>query len=70
MNNRSPMIGSGSDLLNKHRDQPGIEYWYQDSGVIVLRFASDNRVADKQFLQMRVSASRQRVIRLLESLGW
>jgi hypothetical protein len=70
LNNRSPTTGSGTDLLNEHRNQPGIEYWYQDSGVIILRFDSDGRVADKEFLQMRVSTSRQRVIRLLERIGW
>src|SRR5438105_2704121 len=32
LNNRSPTMGFGTDLLNEHRDQPGIEYWYQDSG--------------------------------------
>lgn len=69
LNNRSPTIGSGTDLLNEHRDQPRIEYWYQDCGIIVLRFDSD-KVADKQFLQMRVSTPRQRVIRLRELIGW
>jgi hypothetical protein len=70
LNNRSPTTGSGTDLLNEHRDQPGIEYWYQDGGVIILRFDSDGRLADTQFLQMRVSTSRQRVIRLRERIGW
>jgi hypothetical protein len=70
MDNRSPTAGFGNDLLNEHRDQPGIEYWFQDTGVIILRFDSDNRIADKQFLTMRVSTSRQRVIRLMERYGW
>jgi hypothetical protein len=69
LNNRSPTTGSGTDLLNGHRNEPGIEYWYQDSGVIILRFDSDGRVADKQFLQMRVSTARQWVIRMRERLG-
>ena len=70
LNNRSPTIGSGTDLLNEHRNQPGIEYWYQDSGVIIVRFDSEDRVADKQFLRVSVSTSRQRVARLLERFGW
>jgi hypothetical protein len=70
MDNRSPVVGHGVDLDNGYRDQPGIKYWYQDSGIIVLRFDSDNLVADKQFLQMRVSTSRQKIIRLLERIGW
>jgi len=69
LNNRSPTTGSGTDLLNEHRNDPGIEYWYQDSGVIILRFDSDGRVADKQFLQMDVSTARQWVIRMRERLG-
>jgi hypothetical protein len=70
MDNRNPVMGPGVDLLNKHRDQPGITYWYQDTGIIVLRFDTDNLVADKQFLQMRVSTSRQRITRLRERIGW
>jgi hypothetical protein len=70
MDNRSPVMGPGVDLLNEHQNQPGIEYWYQDSGVIILRFDSDDRVADKQFLQIRVSSARQRVVRLWERIGW
>jgi hypothetical protein len=45
------------------------EYWYQDSGVIIVRFDSQDLVPDKQFLQMRVSTSHQRVVRLLERIG-
>jgi hypothetical protein len=70
LNNRSPTTGYGTDLLNEHRNQPGIEYWYQDSGIIILRFDSEDRVADQQFLQVRVSTSRQSVNRLFERLGW
>ena len=70
MDNRSPVEGLGVDLVNEHRDQPGIKYWYQDSGIIVLRFDSDKLVADKQFLGMRVSTVRQRFIRLGELIGW
>ena len=70
-NNRSPTHGAGNDLLNEQRDLPGIEYWYQDSGVIILRFDSDKLVADKQFLnKMRVSTSRQRIVRLWERIRW
>jgi hypothetical protein len=69
LNNRSPTTGPGTDLLNGHRNEPRIEYWYQDSGIIILRFDSDGRVADKQFLQMRVSTARQWVIRMRERLG-
>jgi hypothetical protein len=70
LDNRSPTIGAGTDLLNEHRHQPGIAYWYQDSGVIVLRFDAEGRVADQQFLQVRVSTARQRLRRLLERIGW
>jgi hypothetical protein len=75
LNNRSPTIGSGSDLLNLQWVngqwvQPRIKYWYQDSGIIIVRFDDDDRIADKQFLTMRVSTSRQMVIRFLERIGW
>jgi hypothetical protein len=70
MNNRSPVNVAGSDLNNGQRGVPGIRYWYQDSGIIILRFDADNRVMEKQFQQVRVSTSRQRVNRLLERLGW
>jgi hypothetical protein len=75
LNNRSPTIGSGSDLLNLQWlngqwVQPRIKYWYQDSGIIIVRFDADDRVADKQFLTVRVSTSRQMVIRLRERMGW
>jgi hypothetical protein len=70
LNNRSPTTGSGTDLLNGQRAQPGIKYWYKDSGIIILRFDADSRVADKEFLQVRVSTSRQMIIRLLERMGW
>lgn len=70
MNNRSPTIGSGTDLLNSRRNQPGIEYWYRDSGIIIVRFDSDKMVADKQFLQVQVTTSRQWIIRLRDRFGW
>jgi hypothetical protein len=70
LNNRSPTIGSGTDLLNEHSNLPGIEYWYEDSGVIIVQFDAEGRVADKQFLGMRVSTSHQRIVRLLEGVGW
>jgi hypothetical protein len=70
LNNRSPTLGSGTDLLNGQRSQPGIRYWYQDSGVIIVCFDPDGRLADKQFLQVRVSTLRQQVNRLLERVGW
>jgi hypothetical protein len=75
LNNRSPALGSGSDLLNEQwRNgewvRPRIKYWYQDSGIIIVRFDADDRVADKQFLTVRVSTSRQLVVRLLERFGW
>jgi hypothetical protein len=70
LDNRSPAAGYGPDLLNEHRNQPGIEYWYQDTGVIILRFDADDRLADQQFLQVRVSTARQKVIRFLERTGW
>ena len=70
MDNRSPVNVAGSDLDNGQRGVPGIRYWYQDSGIIVLRFDADNRVMDKQFQRVRVSTSRQRVNRLLERIGW
>jgi hypothetical protein len=68
LNNRSPTTGSGTDLLNS--GLPGIEYWYQDSGVIIVRFDSEGRVADKEFLKMRVSTLHQRLMRLRERIGW
>jgi hypothetical protein len=70
MNNRSPVNVAGSDLNNGQRSVPGIRYWYQDSGILILRFDAENRVMDKQFQQVRVSTSRQMVIRLLERVGW
>ncbi len=69
LNNRSPKIGSGNDLLNEQSNQPGIEYWYEDSGVILVRFDSEGRVADKQFLEMRVSTFQQRIARSQEGVG-
>jgi hypothetical protein len=50
VDNRSPAFGPGSDLINGKRGVPGIRYWYQDSGIIIVEFDADNRVADKQFL--------------------
>jgi hypothetical protein len=70
LNNRSPTVGAGSDLLNGQRNQPGIEYWYQDSGVIIVRFDADDRVADRQFLQVRESTASQVVRRWLGRFGW
>jgi hypothetical protein len=70
LNNRSPTIAAGSDLLNERQNQPGIKYWYQDSGVIILRFDADGRVAEKQLLQVHVSTLRQTINRLLEMIGW
>jgi hypothetical protein len=70
MNNRSPFAVDGPDLLNERRHLSGIEYWYQDSGVIVLRFDADGRVAEKQFLGLRVSTVGQHVNRLRERIGW
>jgi hypothetical protein len=75
LNNRSPTIGTGSDLLNEQWlngqwVRPWIKYWYQDNGIIIVRFDDDDRVADKQFLTVLVSTSRQMVIRLLERIGW
>jgi hypothetical protein len=70
LDNRTPVMAAGTDLLNEHSGLPGIEYWYSDAGVIILRFDAEGRVADKQFLQIRVSTARQRVNRLLERFGW
>lgn len=69
LNNRTPRIPVGDDLLNEQRHLPGIEYWYSDRGVLILRFGSDNRVAGKQFLRITVSTPRQWVYRVLEPLG-
>jgi hypothetical protein len=69
LNNRSPVMGPGEDLLNEHRDQPGIEYWYEDSGIVVVRFDAEDRVAGQQFLSVRESALRQRFHRLRQWLG-
>jgi hypothetical protein len=70
MNNRTPESGPGADLVNGHPGDPRVAYWFQDGGAIVVRFGADDRVADKQFLHIRVSTSRQRVIRLGEWVGW
>jgi hypothetical protein len=70
LNNRSLTVGSGPDLLNEHRNEPGITYWYDDSGVIILQFDSEGAVANKQFLEIRVSTKRQQIIRWLERIGW
>jgi hypothetical protein len=70
MDNRSPTTGLGSDLDNGQRTNPGIRYWYQDSGIIIVQFDADDRLMDKQFEGVRVSTVRQRVNRLLERFGW
>jgi hypothetical protein len=70
LDNRSPVSGPGEDLLNGHRDEPGITYWYQDTGIVVVRFDADDRVADTQFLTVRESTLRQRFHRLRGWLGW
>jgi len=69
LDNRTPEVWSGTeDLLNDH--QPGIEYWYSDNGVIVVRFDSGGRVADKQLLGISVSTVRQTFIRVREWMKW
>ena len=70
LNNRSPSQGPGIDLLNQQRDLSGIEYWYQDSGIVIVRFDGDNQVAAKQFLSVEVSTVHQKVNRIREWLGW
>jgi hypothetical protein len=70
LDNRSPVMGPGEDLLNERRDEPGIKYWYEDSGIVVVRFDSDDRVADTEFLTVRESTARQRYNRFREWLGW
>ena len=70
LDNRSPVIGTGTDLLNEYSHLPGIEYWYSDNGVIIVRFDSGGRVADKQLLGISVSTARQTIIRVREWMGW
>ncbi|HVC99229.1 MAG TPA: hypothetical protein VND64_36530 [Pirellulales bacterium] len=70
LNNRSPVMGPGVDLVNEFRDQPGIRYWYQDSGIVVIRFDSDNRIADKLFLSVTESTLSQKLRRFFERYGW
>ena len=70
LDNRSPVVGTGTDLLNEYSHLPGIEYWYSDNGVIVVRFDSGGRVADKQLLGISVSTAHQKFIRLWEWMEW
>ncbi len=70
LDNRSPRVGTGTDLLNEYSHLPGIEYWYSDNGVIIVRFDSGGRVADKQLLGMPVSTARQTFIRVREWVVW
>ena len=69
LNNRSVLFAAGNDLINGSRLQPDIEYWYQDSGILILSFEANGRVADKQLLRVDVSTWRQWVNRLIERLG-
>lgn len=69
LNNRSPRIGQGSDLLNgTNREE--VEYWYQDSGVIIIDFDDKGRVVDKEFLHIDVSTVRQGIARTLQRYGF
>ena len=70
LDNRSPTVGKGTDLLNEYSYLPGIEYWYSDNGVIIVRFDSAGQVADKQLLGMSVSTARQTFIRVREWIAW
>jgi HAMP domain-containing protein len=70
LDNRSPKRGTGTDLLNKNSHLPGIEYWYSDNGVIIVRFDSGGQVADKELLGMTVSTARQTLIRVGEWMAW
>jgi hypothetical protein len=70
LDNRSPNVGTGTDLLNEHSHLAGIEYWYSDNGVIIVRFDSGGLVADKQLLGMTVSTARQKLIRVQEWMAW
>jgi HAMP domain-containing protein len=33
LDNRSPVVGKGTDLLNEYSHLPGIEYWYSDNRI-------------------------------------
>lgn len=70
LDNRSPVGGPGEDLLNGRRAEPGVAYWYADTGVIILRFDAEDRVAGTQFLRVRESTVRQALRRLPARLGW
>jgi hypothetical protein len=64
LDNRSPVEITGNNLRNDRR--PGVAYWYSDNGAIVVRFDSENRVADKELLGIRVSTVRHTLIRAQE----
>jgi hypothetical protein len=70
MDNRTCFMGPGEDLLNENREQPGIKYWYHDTGIVVVRFDDDDCVAAKQFLSVPESSRRQRLRKLREWFGW
>src|SRR5260370_3625170 len=60
----------GKDLLNEHRDLPGVDrHWYGGEGVIVVRFGPNGASTDKQFLRLGEfgRSFRQKVRKLL---GW
>ena len=70
LDNRSPKVGTGTDLLNEFSHLPGIKYWYSDNGVIIVRFDSGGQVADKELLGITVSTASQTLIRVGEWMEW
>jgi hypothetical protein len=70
LDNRSPTVGTGTDLLKKYSDLSGIEYWYSDDGVIIVGFDCGGQLADKELLGITVSTARQTLIRVQEWTKW
>jgi hypothetical protein len=64
LDHRSLVDVTGNNLLNDLR--PEVAYWYSDNGAIVVRFDSDNRVADKELLGITVSTPRHTLNRAQE----
>ncbi|MFO1096281.1 MAG: hypothetical protein U0992_23705 [Planctomycetaceae bacterium] len=64
-----PIVGTGCRPAElRRRNLPRIAYWYQDSGIVVVRFDGDNQVAEKQLVD--VSTFHQKVNRFRERPGW
>ena len=69
LNNRTITDEAGVDLVNEFRNQPGIEYWFSDGGVIIVQFDQGGQVYEKQLLGIWVSTARQGWNRWQEQIG-